>query len=75
MKCIIIDDNMSSLRKEIMESLSRQHIDEESNRKKRIDKQPSLTLTNTTPQIAQIATILDEQETITTMSSASSRST
>ena len=75
MKCIIIDDNMSSLWKEIVESLSRQHLDEESNIKKRINKQPSLALTNTTSQIAQIATILDEQETIATMSSAPSRST
>ena len=75
MKCIIIDDNMSSLWKEIVESLSRQHIGEESNRKKRINKQLSLALTNTTSQIAQIATILDEQETIATISSAPSRST
>ncbi|CAF5091851.1 unnamed protein product, partial [Rotaria magnacalcarata] len=53
MKCIIIDDNMSILWKEIMESLSRQHIDEENNKKKRINKQPFLMLTNPTSQLLQ----------------------
>ncbi|CAF2085680.1 unnamed protein product [Rotaria magnacalcarata] len=59
MKCIIIDDNMSILWKEIMESLSRQHIDEENNKKKRINKQPFLMPTNTTSQLLQTSANLD----------------
>ncbi|CAF3710089.1 unnamed protein product [Rotaria socialis] len=75
MKCIIIDDNMSILWKEIMESLSRQHIDEENNKKKRINKQPFLVSTNTTSQLLQTSANLDGQAMTTAMSSEPPQST
>ncbi|CAF2922492.1 unnamed protein product [Rotaria sp. Silwood2] len=64
MKCMILDDNMSVTWKEVMESLSRQHIDEENNKKKKINKQSSssLVLSNTTSQCSSLTTVSNEEE-------------
>lgn len=61
MKCMIIDDNMNGTWKEILESLSRQHIDEENNKKKRINKQALLMLNNATSDVLQTTEIVNEE--------------
>ncbi|CAF2088940.1 unnamed protein product, partial [Rotaria magnacalcarata] len=63
MKCTILDDNIDDHWKEITDSLGRQHIDEENNKKKRIrPEQSSATLNPTPHQITQTFLNHDEHE-------------
>ncbi|CAF1199852.1 unnamed protein product [Rotaria sordida] len=65
MKCMILDDNIADQWKEIKESLGRQHIDEANNKKKRISKDSTSTITNITlPQVTQTSTANKEQEAV-----------
>ncbi len=46
---MIFDDNMSDQWQELIDSLGRQHIDEENNNKKKIRQEPLSTVSNTIP--------------------------
>ena len=43
MKCIIHDDNLDAVWKEVVDSVNRQHIDEVSNKKKKVRQDTSST--------------------------------
>lgn len=61
---MIIDENINGVWKEVIDSLSRQHIDEANNRKKRISKEQPVTSTTTTTESSteQTPIFLSEQE-------------
>ncbi|CAF1397047.1 unnamed protein product [Adineta steineri] len=65
MKCMILDDNLKVVWDEVVGSLSRQHIDEESNKKKKIHTELLSTSTTSSSQLAHKPTIPTEQGTTT----------
>ena len=71
MRCTILDDQIDSYWKEIIDSLSRQHIDEENNKKKKIRPEQLIMARNLTPsQIKEISTASDEHQTMPSISTA-----
>lgn len=50
MKCLIHDDNLEPIWKEILDSINRQHIDEASNKKKKMRQDISPSATTSTGQ-------------------------
>ncbi len=72
MKCMIHDDNMSNIWKEVKESLSRQHLDEENNKKKRIRQESPSIIEDTTPPMPSQTLITDNEQATTPLTSTTS---
>lgn len=62
-KCGIPDNSIDGVWKEIKDSLARQHLDEESNKKKKIrQEQFTVSMNSTTPEPTQTSTSNTNQE-------------